>query len=299
MIKKHFKALVFGLLGLVIIARLSGWESIYRPLANEPVISLYTYVNFILLFFLQFFRYDLVEVKRRTLFTQYIRLIVIFILGALLLFYLSQHFIYDEKLFLGTPLPSAETLVTQGSFLVYESFRASTKNMTIFADIALLSSSIWIYLSIVAYAFRQIFLTGALGKIDISLGFAIPTIVFCVIYLAVAFSNDKLMVSKNLYKYIRWGRTIILFSIGMLAVCSIIFICILEFYFPPMPGNEFGLQVIIMLYIYTLCIFYITFVQQLSKTHFKIQSICSYTHKIKNAEGEWVDLEKFYRTAMV
>lgn len=279
---------VFILLGLAIVSWFVGWDFIYRPVASGPVISPFTAAGFIVLFILQAIplKYRLGVESNKAL-----KLVLIVLASLLMLIEMFQHVFSDEGTVLGSPISSLPTIFTIFAFIFYEALNLFKSRMTILADIAFIVAFIWIYLSLVGHVLGYFYLTGALTNPD--LGLSIPTLIAGLVYMGMAAAESRILVSMGLYKSVPWIRKIIQYSLPLFLIAPIIVITLMEAYLDLTEENELLLFIAAIIFQFFIGAFYIILLIQVSDTHTKIETICSYTHKFKTSDGKWIPLESF------
>jgi len=287
------KALLRSLDGLFMVVALSGtlawlfgWEAVYRPIPDGPVLSPFTLLLFAVLFLIQHRSTNQSSDGSQSL----SRVILIMLLTGLVIAALIVRFTMSGHV-LGMPVSSIPTIMTVAALLAYEVVKSRSSQPNIKVYLILLPSLIWIYLSVVGYVSGELFLTGAIAYPDI--GVSLPTILLSVIYLTSVFSQKSYSLTAAHYRTISWVRKALNSFIIFLFVFPLIVAGILRFLITPNASNELGLYIMLLVFLATIILFLIGFMWQLSATHNKIQVICSYSRQLKQKDGEWQSLEAY------
>lgn len=281
-------------LSLVLLAWVFGWEFIYRPLPLGPVISPYTASLFIVLILLHGqTRVALphIEIDEHSARKHVARYFLSTTLLVMLGYGLWLNMRNEIPLVFGFPGTSTPTLLTLSAFACYEFLRGSLKQPSLLVDLTLLPSIVWIYLSLLGNATGKLYLTGALAGDDY--GLSLPTVLFCIAYLAMVLTQDRLSLSGSLFRSVPWIRRAILWVGSIQLVTPLLFVLLLENFFPPIEENRSELFFIMTLFLLLMLAIYTVFLVQLSLTHNRLQTMCSYTHKFKTDGGDWQSLEQF------
>lgn len=264
-------------------------QNIYVLNDDAPVLSLFTSINFLLLFFVRFFLTDnnyLVQKKHMPV--MFILCTLIYLLSAL---QLLTHVSNMSQLF-GYVISSMPTLIIFILFTSYELFSKVKNDVTVVCDIFLFVGILWSYLAICGYLFNAYFLTGMLAE-DNRIGLSLPTTLGFTLYSLVVALSDKSTLTKKLYNRVPWTRKFIIMSIiGLVFIpCSLIVILQMT----TITKSDYAiLYYIFSLWGLTFLMYYIAFIKMVSKTHAHVQAICSYTKQLKSADEEWISIEKYF-----
>ncbi len=289
--------LVKNTLGVVVTvffaASIISWiwsnQNIFVLQEDTPVLSLFTSINFLLLFFVRFFLTDnnyLVQKKHMPV--MFILCTLIYLLSAL---QLLMHVSNMSQLF-GYVISSVPTLIIFILFTSYELYSKVKNDVTLLCDTFLFVGILWSYLAICGYLFSAYFLTGMLAE-DNRIGLSLPTALGFSLYSLVVALSDKSTLTKKLYSRVPWTRKFIIMSIIGLVFIPFSLIVILEM--TSITREDYAtLYYIFSLWGLTFLLYYIAFIKMVSKTHAHVQAICSYTKQLKSADGEWIPIEKFF-----
>lgn len=286
--------LLLSLACLVLLAWVFGWDFLYRPIPWGPAISPYTASLFIVLICLHWQakpKTPIPEIDKRIATGRVISIFLLIIIFAMLGYGLWMNLIMHNSQLLGFPLTSTPTLLTIAALGCYEILRTMLKKPSLLIDLVMIPSVIWTYLSLLGHLTGRLYLTGSLSDSDV--GLSLPTSLFCIIFLALAFREDRLSISAAMFSSVPWIRRAILWAVSIQAATPLFFIVLLEYFFDPSQENNTAIFIIMSSFLLSMLLVYTVFLAQMSATHNKLQTICGYTHKFKNNKGEWQSLEQF------
>ncbi|WP_372655516.1 hypothetical protein [Halobacteriovorax sp.] len=271
---------------LSIFGWFQGWEITYRPIPNAPIISPYTSLVFIILFF------NKVSIKQFNLSSFTLSKIRVFSLGltvSILFLELAIH-TNGASQFLALPMSSTATILTFFLLCVLEVVSLESEENSLLVDALFLVSLFWVYLSICGHIFGEIVLTGISNNVMI--GLSLPTACAFLLYLAILIKDDSASYTKKLFKSVSWAKKYIFVYTAGFLILPLIFITLLKnVLFEPEDHFKIFLSfTLIGMFFITLFIVLIHF---LSKTHSGIQLICTYTKRIKTPDGEWMPIERY------
>gem|GEM_PF-6214384 len=269
-----------------IIGWLQGWEITYRPIPNAPVISPYTSLIFIILFF------NKVSINHFKLSLYTLGKIRVFSLGLILSILFLELAIHTNGVsqFMTLPMSSTSTILTFFLICVLEVVSFESEENNLLVDALLLISLLWVYLSICGHIFGEIVLTGITNNNLI--GLSLPTACSFLLYISIFIRNDQVCFTKKLFQRVDWAKKYIFIYFTGYLVLPLIFILLLKnVHFD--TEDHFKIFISFSLIGVFFIALFIALIHFLSRTHSGIQLICTYTKRIKTPDGEWMPIENY------